>query len=190
MGSSERDPWLGRDTDQGRDTFFRRSYRGETRIAIATPRRVGCSALLDIRGVRLLSVGDGLDRKRGTAELWKGTSMAKRTVHMLIDDLDGGEADETVRFAIDGVEYEIDLSTKNATKLRDALSTYIEAGSRVGRIAGPTRTAASRRRRPAQVDRDQNRAIRDWAHGKGIEVSDRGRIKQEIVDRYHAEAGR
>jgi len=117
--------------------------------------------------------------------------MAKRTIHMLVDDIDGGEADETVRFAVDGVQYEIDLSKKNATKMRDALAGYIEAGSKVGRASGGTaRATAGRGRGPATVDRDQNRAIREWAQGRGIAVSDRGRIKQEIVDRYHAEAGR
>jgi hypothetical protein len=118
--------------------------------------------------------------------------MAKRTIHMLVDDIDGGEADETVRFAVDGVQYEIDLSTKNATKMRDVLARYIEAGSKVGRASagGTVRATVGRGRGPATVDRDQNRAIREWAQTKGIAVSDRGRIKQEIVDRYHAEAGR
>ncbi len=117
--------------------------------------------------------------------------MAKRIIHMLIDDIDGGEADETVRFAIDGVQYEIDLSKKNATKMRGAFARYVEAGSKVGRAGGgPVRAAAARGRGPATGDRDQNRAIREWAQGQGIAVSDRGRIKQEIVDRYHAEAGR
>jgi Lsr2 len=117
--------------------------------------------------------------------------MAKRTIHMLVDDIDGGEADETVRFTIDGVRYEIDLSTKNATKMRDALARYVQAGSKVGRAGAATaRASVGRGRVPATVDRDQNRAIREWAQGKGITVSDRGRIKQDIVDRYHAEAGR
>jgi nucleoid-associated protein Lsr2 len=129
-------------------------------------------------------------RKIGS-ELRKGTLMAKRTIHMLVDDIDGGEADETVRFTIDEVQYEIDLSTKNATKMRDALTRYIKAGSKVGRAsANAARVTAGRGRVPATVDRDQNRAIREWAQSKGITVSDRGRIKQEIVDRYHAEAGR
>jgi hypothetical protein len=123
--------------------------------------------------------------------LWKEALMAKRTVHMLVDDIDGDEADETVRFAIDGVQYEIDLSTENATKMRDALARYMQVGSKVGRTtATAARVSVGRGRGPATVDRDQNRAIREWAHGKGIGVSDRGRIRQEIVDRYHAEAGR
>jgi hypothetical protein len=109
---------------------------------------------------------------------------------MLVDDIDGGEADETVRFAIDGVQYEIDLSQKNATKMRQALAKYVDAGSKVGRVATTARTAPARGRAAATVDRDHNRGIREWAQSKGIAVSDRGRIKQEIVDRYHAEVGR
>src|SRR5690242_18657163 len=115
--------------------------------------------------------------------------MAKRTIHMLVDDIDGGEADETVKFAIDGTQYEIDLSKSNAAKIRDALAPFVAAGSKVARSGGPARVPAARPRGSAAVDRDQNRAIREWAQAKGIGVSDRGRIKQEIVDRYHAEAG-
>jgi hypothetical protein len=116
--------------------------------------------------------------------------MAKRTIHMLIDDLDGGEADETVKFTIDGNQYEIDLSKENAAKMRDALAPFVAASTKVARSGGGiARVVAPRARGAATVDRDQNRAIREWAQSKGIPVSDRGRIKQEIVDRYHAEAG-
>jgi hypothetical protein len=117
--------------------------------------------------------------------------MAKRTIHMLVDDIDGGDADETVTFAVDGAQYEIDLSKKNAAKMRDLLAPYVAAGTKVGRTAaGGARGAAPRPRGSAAADRDQNRAIREWAQGKGIPVSDRGRIKQEVVERYQAEAGR
>jgi hypothetical protein len=116
--------------------------------------------------------------------------VAKRTVHMLIDDIDGGEADETIRFALDGTQYEIDLSQQNATKMREGLARYIGAGARIGRAGTPARVAPGRGRGPAKADRDQNRAIREWAQTKGLDVSDRGRIKQDILDRYHAEAGR
>jgi hypothetical protein len=116
--------------------------------------------------------------------------MAKRTVHMLIDDLDGGDADETITFALDGIQYQIDLSTKNAAKMRDGLARYVGAGTRTGRAGTATmRNSTPRRSGSATADRDQNRAIREWAQGKGLDVSDRGRIKKEIVDRYHAEAG-
>lgn len=118
--------------------------------------------------------------------------MAKRTIHMLVDDLDGGDADETITFALDGTQYHIDLSKKNAAKMRDAVAKYISAGTKVGRVGtvAPARGAAASGRGSARADRDQNRAIREWAQAKGIEMSDRGRIKQEIVDRYQAEAGR
>ena len=122
--------------------------------------------------------------------------MAKRTVHMLVDDIDGTEADETVRFGIDGIQYEIDLSKTNAEKMRGVLARYVDAGAKLGRAGAPAaRTAAPRGRglagrTTATADPDQNRAIREWAQSKGITVSDRGRIKQEIIDRYHAEAGR
>jgi hypothetical protein len=117
--------------------------------------------------------------------------MAKRTIHMLVDDIDGGDADETVTFAVDGTQYEIDLSKKNAAKMRDLLAPYVAAGTKVGRAsATAVRGVAPRARGSAAADRDQNRAIREWAQGKGIPVSDRGRIKQEVVERYQAEAGR
>ena len=116
--------------------------------------------------------------------------MAKRTIHMLVDDLDGGDAEETVTFALDGVQYEIDLSKKNAGKLRDALSRYVAAGTKLGRGGvSPTRREGRRGAAPV-ANRDQNKAIREWAQAKGIAVSDRGRIKQEIVDQFNAEAGR
>ena len=116
--------------------------------------------------------------------------MAKRVIQELIDDLDGKPADESVTFGLDGVQYSIDLSKKNAEKLRAALKPYISAGTKVGRsaIVG-ARTAGGRGRSTTRGDRDQNRAIREWAQGAGYQVSDRGRIKQEIVDQYHAAAG-
>jgi hypothetical protein len=118
--------------------------------------------------------------------------VAKRTIHVLVDDIDGGDADETVKFALDGTQYEIDLSKKNASKLREAFAPYLTAGTKIGRggVVVGGRAASARGRGGAAADRDQNKAIREWAQAKGIKVSDRGRIKQEIVDRFNAEAGR
>lgn len=117
--------------------------------------------------------------------------MAKRVIQELIDDLDGKPADESVAFGLDGVQYSIDLSKKNAEKLRGALKPYISAGSKVGRSAAVgVRPHAGRGRGTTRGDRDQNRAIREWAQSAGFQVSDRGRIKQEIVDQYHAVNGR
>ncbi len=116
--------------------------------------------------------------------------MARREVVVLEDDLDGGDAAETIKFAVDGVSYEIDLNAKNAKRLRDAVAPYLAAGRKVGRggVVAGGRTA--RGRASAAGDREQNRAIRDWAKKAGRQVSDRGRIPQEIVDEYHAKAGR
>jgi hypothetical protein len=117
--------------------------------------------------------------------------MAKRVIHELIDDIDGKTADESITFALDGTQYEIDLSKKNAAKLRDAVAPFVAAGTRIGRGGITTaRGRDPRGRAPARSDRDQNRAIREWAQSKGIDVSDRGRIRQAIVERYNAEAGR
>ena len=117
--------------------------------------------------------------------------MARRVIHELVDDLDGKTADESITFALDGIQYEIDLSAKNAAKLRESLAPFIQGATRVGRGGGGvTRRDSVRRVTTRRSDRDQNRAIREWALSKGLQVSDRGRIRQDIVDRYNAEAGR
>lgn len=112
--------------------------------------------------------------------------MAQKVTVSLIDDLDGDKADETVEFGLDGKNYEIDLSSGNAGKLRDALADYVSAARRPGgrrRSGGGATTAA---RRPA-VDREQNQAIRDWARKRGMKVSDRGRIPADVLEAYHQE---
>ncbi|MFC0101284.1 Lsr2 family protein [Micromonospora marina] len=115
--------------------------------------------------------------------------MAKQIIHKLVDDLDGGDADETVKFALDGVQYEIDLSASNAGKLRDVFAPYVANGTKVGRGGVVVGGRAARGRGGATADREQNRAIREWAKKAGKDISDRGRIPQEIVDEYHAKAG-
>jgi nucleoid-associated protein Lsr2 len=118
--------------------------------------------------------------------------VAKETITKLIDDLDGGEAQETVKFGLDGHSFEIDLSTKNATKLRSALAPYVESGTRLtGRtfsIGG--RSSGGRPRTGAVGEREQNKAIRAWALRRGLDVAPRGRIKVDVVEQYHREAGR
>ncbi|GGL11479.1 histone-like nucleoid-structuring protein Lsr2 [Mangrovihabitans endophyticus] len=114
--------------------------------------------------------------------------MAKQVVTLLTDDLDGSEADRTVEFGIDGANYTIDLSDKNAGKLRKALEPYISAGSRVGR-GGFTGRAAGRGRGAAPAtrsSREQNQAIREWATKNGHEVSERGRIPASVVEAFNA----
>lgn len=114
--------------------------------------------------------------------------MARQVIETLIDDIDGKPAAETVVFGLDGVDYSVDLSSRNAGKLRSLLSAYQEAGTRLGRtgtLAATRRGAVGQRRIGG---RDENKAIREWAAKQGKELSDRGRIPQAIVDEYHAAA--
>ncbi|GAA0901754.1 Lsr2 family protein [Pseudonocardia zijingensis] len=105
----------------------------------------------------------------------------------LIDDLDGEAADETIEFGIDGKNYEIDLSSANAGKLRDALASYVAAARRSGGRRGRSGGSASSSARRPSIDREQNQAIRDWARKRGMKVSDRGRIPSEVLEAYHKE---
>jgi hypothetical protein len=111
--------------------------------------------------------------------------MAKKVITLLTDDLDGSEADRTVEFGLDGVTYTIDLSDKNAGKLRKALDVYINAGSRVGRSGVESRRSGRRGTSSTRSNRDQNRAIREWAAQNGYQVSERGRIPASIVQAYN-----
>jgi hypothetical protein len=115
--------------------------------------------------------------------------MARKVQVHLLDDIDGSKADETLKFALDGTSYEIDLSSKHADKLRSVLDKYVKSARRVGRshvvAAGRGRAGA-----PTRSERAQNQAIRDWARRKGIELSSRGRIPRTIVEQYDVEAGR
>jgi hypothetical protein len=115
--------------------------------------------------------------------------MAQKTIVQLIDDLDGKELKlgqgETVTFGIDGVDYELDVSNRNAKKLRDALAGYVSAARKVGgsRSRG-ARTSSGGGAGTAKRDPEQTRAIREWAQRSGHQVSDRGRIPASVVDAY------
>jgi Lsr2 len=111
--------------------------------------------------------------------------MAKQVITLLTDDLDGGEADRTVEFGLDGVNYTIDLSEKNAGKLRKALDPYLAVATRVGRSGDSRSTRRSGPPAAGRSSRDQNQAIREWANKNGYEVSERGRIPSSIVEAYH-----
>ncbi|MFR9777905.1 histone-like nucleoid-structuring protein Lsr2 [Micromonospora sp. MS34] len=112
--------------------------------------------------------------------------MARKVITVLTDDLDGGKADRTVEFSLDGVAYTIDVSDENAGVLRKALDPYISAGRRIGRGPVEAGRAARRTGRPATagMDREQNRAIREWAAKNGYEISERGRIPVSVVEAY------
>src|SRR5882757_2089679 len=111
--------------------------------------------------------------------------MAKQVITLLTDDLDGGEADRTVEFGLDGVNYTIDLSEKNAGKLRKALDPYLTVASRASRASAHGRLSSRTVAAPARSNRDQNQAIREWATKNGYEVSERGRIPGSIVEAFH-----
>jgi len=103
--------------------------------------------------------------------------MAQQVNIVLVDDLDGSAADETVSFALDGKEYEIDLNKKNAAKLRDALAVYVGHGRRAASRRRGGRGGASG---PSPAD------IRAWARDNGFNVPDRGRVSSEVREAYLA----
>lgn len=112
--------------------------------------------------------------------------MARKVITVLTDDLDGGKADRTVEFSLDGAAYTIDVSDENAGLLRKALDPYIRAGRRIGRSPVEAAHPARRPGRTATsgMDREQNRAIREWATKNGYEISERGRIPVSVVEAY------
>jgi hypothetical protein len=113
-------------------------------------------------------------------------TVAKQVITVLTDDLDGGDADATIEFGLDGVMYTIDLSEKNGAKLRKTLDPFLAAATRVGRTGGTGRIGSRAAVAPARANRDQNQAIREWAVKNGYEVSERGRIPAAIAEAFHA----
>jgi hypothetical protein len=114
--------------------------------------------------------------------------MARKVQVILSDDLDENlPADETVSFSLDGTNYEIDLSDKNAEQMREAFSRYVQAARKVGRGGGRASGGGrSRATGGGRMDREQAGAIRDWARKNGHAVSDRGRIPASVVEAYEA----
>jgi Lsr2 len=115
--------------------------------------------------------------------------MAQRTVIRLVDDLDDAEivdgAGETVSFALDGRQYEIDLTNDHADEMRAALARYVQAARKVGGRQARARAAATGAKAAAPVDYSAQ-AVRAWAKANKIHVSPRGRIPQSVVDRFRA----
>jgi hypothetical protein len=111
--------------------------------------------------------------------------VAQKVQIHLEDDLDGGPADDTPTFALDGKEYGVDLSTTNAEKLREALRPFMTAARKA-----PTGTGGRRKRTTGTTAPSTETAkIRAWAKEHGHQVSDRGRIHQSIKDAYYAATG-
>jgi hypothetical protein len=103
--------------------------------------------------------------------------MAQKIQVTVIDDLDGSVADETVSFVLDGVSYEIDLSSHNAEQFRRDLAPYIQHARRV-------KTASRRRATRTGPGRERSSEIRAWAKQRGHKVSERGRIPASIIQQY------
>ena len=106
--------------------------------------------------------------------------MAQRVHIVLEDDIDGSKAEETVAFALDGTSYEIDLNSKNAAALRDALAAYIGHGRRV------TASGKGRRKSSGSYSSHTAREMRDWARSNGYKVTDRGRVSSEVREAFEA----
>ncbi len=116
----------------------------------------------------------------------KGKPVAQKVQVLLVDDLNGGEADETVTFALDGKSYEIDLSDSNAQKLRDSLADFVKAGRRTGGRASSGRGKA---RGAASGGSQDTAKIRAWAKENGYSVNDRGRVPADIREAFEKANG-
>ena len=115
--------------------------------------------------------------------------MAQKIQTLFIDDIDGGEAEGTVRFALDGAEYEIDLSAKHSEELRSALGKYVSHARKIG----------GARPRPGRVPGKGGKGgagalntteIRNWARENGFDIKDRGRVPADLVAKYQAATGK
>ncbi|HEV2347863.1 MAG TPA: Lsr2 family protein [Actinocrinis sp.] len=105
--------------------------------------------------------------------------MARKVEVTLVDDLDGGEAEETVAFGLDGTRYEIDLSSSNAEKLRDTLAKFIDAARRDKGGRQPVRAVARK-----AVAGPNTSDVREWAKAQGYEVSERGRVANDLIVKF------
>ena len=121
---------------------------------------------------------------------WKQEKIAQITQVKLVDDLDGGEAAESVAFSLDGKAYEIDLSETHAAALRDAFAPFIGGARRAGNAAkvGSQQRMSTVRSTGSGRSRGETAAIREWANANGLEVSTRGRISSTVLEAYENRA--
>jgi nucleoid-associated protein Lsr2 len=104
--------------------------------------------------------------------------VAQRMQILYVDDIDGSEADGTVRFGFDGTDYEIDLNKKHAEQLAKAIGPYVEAARKV--------SSARRAARGSRSARHNQSDVRAWARAQGLKVSDRGRIPADVLAKYES----
>jgi Lsr2 len=116
----------------------------------------------------------------------RSTNVAQKVQMLFLDDIDGSEAEGTVRFGLDGTDYEIDLSTQHAAALRNSLAGYIKVARRAPRARGRQPASGSEGR---SRSRGESTEIREWAKSQGIEVKERGRIPSDLMVKFKAAAG-
>jgi hypothetical protein len=109
--------------------------------------------------------------------------MAQKVQTLYIDDIDGSDAEGTVRFGLDGADYEIDLNAAHSQELRISLQAYITHARKVG---GTRRISRGARRNAGAVD---THAVRAWAKDQGIDIKERGRVPADVVARYREATG-
>ena len=114
--------------------------------------------------------------------------MAQKIQTLFIDDIDGGAAEGTVRFALDGTEYEIDLNAKHSEELRSALGKYVANARKVGGSARRAGRSAGRARGAGSALNTTE--IRNWAREQGYDIKDRGRVPADLVAKYQAATGK
>jgi hypothetical protein len=109
--------------------------------------------------------------------------LAQKIQTLFVDDIDGSEAEGTVRFGLEGTDYEIDLSVAHSEELHKALAPYIAHA----RKTGGARPAARGRRNASAIDTHK---VREWAKEQGIQIKERGRVPADIVEKYREANGR
>ncbi|MGH3294214.1 MAG: histone-like nucleoid-structuring protein Lsr2 [Trebonia sp.] len=110
--------------------------------------------------------------------------MAQKIQTLFIDDIDGGAAEGTVRFGLDGTDYEIDLNARHTEELRKALANYVAHGRKV---RGTNRRAS--RGRGSGASNVDTAKVREWAKGHGYDIKERGRVPANVVEKYQAAVG-
>jgi hypothetical protein len=116
--------------------------------------------------------------------------VAQKIQTLFIDDIDGGEAEGTVRFALDGAEYEIDLSTQHSEELRSALGKYVSHARKIGGSAPRRAGRTAGRGGKSGAGAVNTTEIRNWARENGFDIKDRGRVPADLVAKYQAATGK
>jgi hypothetical protein len=109
--------------------------------------------------------------------------LAQKIQTLFVEDIDGGEAEGTIRFGLDGIGYEIDLSVAHSEELHKALASYIAHARKTG---GTRRAARGRSGNGSAIDTHE---VREWARGQGIEIKDRGRVPADVAEKYRQATG-